>query len=50
MHTDKGLKGGWFIVRVQMDKTVAIFFRKKVLTSSEADKPKQKRRRAKPKS
>ena len=24
MHTDKGLKGGWFIVRVQMDKTVAL--------------------------
>ena len=24
MHTDKGLKGGWFIVRVQMDKTAAL--------------------------
>ena len=24
MHTDKGLKGGWFTVRVQMDKTVAL--------------------------
>jgi len=24
MHTDRGLKGGWFIVRVQMDKTVAL--------------------------
>jgi hypothetical protein len=24
MHTDKGLKGGWFIVRVQMDRTAAL--------------------------
>ena len=24
MQTDKGLKGGWFIVRVQMDKTAAL--------------------------
>ena len=24
MDTDRGLKGGWFIVRVQMDKTVAV--------------------------
>jgi hypothetical protein len=24
MHTDKGLKGGWFIIRVQMDKTTTL--------------------------
>jgi hypothetical protein len=24
MHTDRGLKGGWFMVRVQMDKTVEL--------------------------
>ena len=24
MHTDRGLKGAWFIVRVQMDKTAAL--------------------------
>ena len=24
MHTDKALKGGWFIIRVGMDKTTAL--------------------------
>ncbi len=24
MHTDKTLKGGWFIIRVEMDKTAAL--------------------------
>jgi hypothetical protein len=24
MHTDRGVKGGWFMVRVQMDKTVSL--------------------------
>jgi hypothetical protein len=24
MHTDKALKGGWFIIRVEMDKTAAL--------------------------
>jgi hypothetical protein len=24
MHTEKTLKGGWFIIRVEMDKTVAL--------------------------